>query len=380
MVFYNVAQPLNISPSYGPYSQLDFLCKSYPGRQIQANSFRISGRIQVQKTLFGAPSTFVPVEPKDSIFLDPFCGVAGCWKNISTAVNDRIIENVTNVGRLTSMKNQALYTLEQLTASSHSASELKGLGNNVMLAAGGNTSSPGCPFSFKPMISINNSDNDLQQSKFPIIKVMTTLGSPLEALYCSASEPAAQSANLITGLTFTLYDVYLSWYETMEVVPIPRVVFKTNFLTTQTLNVLNATLSVSTSTPYSAIYASFIKQADRNKIYKNDNKCDYVPDLQRVEFTTNGISSPIKYAIGAGNSSVYPDVALNYLKALEGENKNSVLNKFLSETLTFGIGCAMEASINDRLNINLQINQNTLHNPSIFSSDVFIFTSGFVEV
>jgi len=381
-LFYGVAQPLNIAPSYGPYSQLDFNIKSFAGRQIQANSFRISGRVQVQKTVYSAPSTFVDITPADSVMFDPFAGVACCWKNISTSVNDRIIENVTNVGRLTAMRNQAQYTLEQITASSHSATELKGLGNGVFLASAGadNASATGAPFSFKPMISINNSDSDLPQSKFSIIKIMTTLASPLEALYCSAEQPAPADANLITGFNFTLYDVQLNWYETMETVPIPRTVFKTNFLTTQTLNVLSATLSVSTSTPYSALYASFIKQADRSKIYRNDNHCGYVPDIQRLEFTTNGVSDPIKYAIGAGNSSVYQDCALNYWNALEGEAKNSVMNKFLSESLTFGIGCKFEASINDRLSINLQINQNTLHNPNEFPSDVFIYTSGFVEV
>ena len=121
VMFYCSAQPSNIKPTYGAYDQVDWVIKPAMGRSVMSNSFRISGNIKVQKLLYGETEP-VNVTPADQVFLDPFAGIHGIVKNVSSLVNERIIENVSSYARYVSQKTQATNTLESLTSSSASIS------------------------------------------------------------------------------------------------------------------------------------------------------------------------------------------------------------------------------------------------------------------
>jgi len=379
VMFYCSAQPSNIKPFYGAYDQVDWVIKPAMGRSVMSNSFRISGNIAVTKLLYGQTAS-VPVTPADQVFLDPFAGIHGIVKNVSSLVNERIIENESSYARYVSQKTQATNTLESLTSSSASIPELKGLLNNVSLAL--STGAGGCPFSFKPMVALNRSNTDLPVSKFNQMKILMTLASSLECLYCSLPEPALNAVDHITALTFTISNLQLNWYEIPEV-SIPRTVFKTTYLTTQSIVSLNTNLYVTAPTIFDTVSCSFILQGDRNKVYKNDLLCNYIPSITRLEFTINGLDSPLVYAIGGGASPPYQDIALNYAKSLEYDpEKNCVLNKLLSESVAFGIGVAFHAQQNSKLGIAITLDQNTDFNPSVGGNglDSFIYTNGYLEV
>ena len=116
VMFYCSAQPSNIKPTYGAYDQVDWVIKPAMGRSVMSNSFRISGNIAVKKLLYGETAS-VPVTPADQVFLDPFVGIHGIVKNVSSLVNERIIENISSYGRYVSMKTQSSNTLESVTSS-----------------------------------------------------------------------------------------------------------------------------------------------------------------------------------------------------------------------------------------------------------------------
>jgi hypothetical protein len=379
--FYGAAHPLNIkSNGYKPFDQIDFLHKATMGRSIKAGSFRLTGKIKVTKQAVGN-NNFVAVVPDDQVFLDPFAGVSGIIKNSSVEINNRIIESVAYLNRHTSMVTQANNTLEELTSNSANAVELKGLQNNVPLCYSEDPS--GANFSILLNTAINKSSTDLPASKFSLIKLSFTLGGALEALY-STKTPYATTPPIptgtITALDYTINDLELHWYETMET-PVERTIFRTTFLTTTSVVSTNSTLNIRSPQLYDSVSMSFIQQKDRNLIYRNDCYSCYFPSLQTVEILVNGSDSPIKYVIGSGDSSVYQDIALNYLKSLDGNTEcNSICNKFLSETMTFGIGCKFSTSINDTVVFVLSMVPASTYQPSQEPFDAYIYTGGFIEI
>ena len=376
-MYYAIAQPSNIKSSYGAYDQLDYTIKPERGRAILANSLRLVGNLQVSKTTTASPTVAIPVVPEDQVFMNPFIGAHGIIKNISSVANDRILENISFYPRWVGMKTQAEASLEELTSSSDHAVELKGLQSNVLLGA--SSDAAGIPFSFKPLCALNRSSTDLGQSKFQQMKLLMTLGSAVEAFYCSKAKPAPTDPDFITSLSFSASNLQLSWIEVPEV-PIPRTVFRTCYLTTQTLVSLNSNIYVTSPTVYDAVSCSFIQQKDRNQIYKDDNMCQYVPSLQRIEFTVNSETNPLLYAIGASNSPPYQDLALNYANSLEAKERNCLMSKLLSESVCFGIGVAFRAGQNAKLAITIQIDDNTDYNPSTFPYDCFLYCHGYLEV
>jgi len=376
--FYNLAQPSNIKSTYTPYDQLDFTCKPSRGRSVKKNSFRLVGNLLVTKQTVASAGAFVPVTPEDMVFMNPFVGAHGVVKNISSVANDRILENISFYPRFVGMKTQAEASLEELTSSSEHAVELKGLQTNVLLGAPSEPSL-GIPFSFKPVCALNRSNTDLPQSKFEQMKLLMTLGSAVESFYCSKPQPAVTADDYILALSFAISNVQLSWIEVLEV-PIPRTVFRTCYLTTQTVVSLNSQIYVTSPTVYDAVSCSFILQADRNKIYKDDNMCEYLRSINRLEFTVDGVDAPLVYAIGAGDSPPYQDIALNYANSLDASERNCLMSKLLSETVCFGVGCAFRAGQNSKLAITIQIADNTPYQPSTYPMDVFLYCHGYLEV
>ena len=311
------------------------------------------------------------------MFLDPYAGVGGLLKNCSTEINNRIIESIAYLNRKTAMDTQAHNTLEQVTSGSANVVELKGLQNNIPLAASIDTD--GANFSILLNTAINKSSTDLPASKFSLIKLSFTLASALEGLYSSRAGLPDTDDNYITALDYTIKDLELHWYETVET-PVERTIFRTVFLTTTSIVSTNSTINVRSPQLYDSVSMSFILQQDRNQVYRNDCMSYYFPSLQTVEIIVNGVDF-IKYVIGAGNSSPYQDLALNYLKSLDGNTEcNSICNKFLSENISFGIGCKFSTSINDTVCFVLSMVPGSTFQPSVNPFDCYVFTGGFIEI
>jgi hypothetical protein len=352
------------------------------GRQMKAGSLRVNGYLKVLKTLSnGVP---VPIVGDEGIYLNQFAGVHSMFLNTNTTINNRTVESLQNYPRYVSIQSQHDGTLETMITSSAHASELKGCLNNTLLV--GDNTTKGIAFSFKPHIAVNKTASDLPQSKFQEIKVMWQLGSATDALYVSGGQP---SPTVIKALSYELYDLQLSWIETMEMPGLASqpTTMNTVFNMVQTITGLNNNIQVVSATAYDAVSISFLHQSSKNNLYKDGILSEFVPDIDRVEFLINGIDSPLTYAI---LPPVYQDIALNYNNSLANSgamiwrtsvpDKNSICNRFLSENGTFGVGMAFKSSINDKLQVALTISDQTQFNPSADPIDCYIYINGYLTI
>jgi len=383
MLFYNLAQPNNIKQSYSAYDQCDFLIRQVPGREIQAGSLRITGDLNVTKRLVANPTTDVAITPEDRIFVNPYGGAHVFISNATVSINDRTIESMAYYGRGVVMDTQAKYTLEELTACSESAVELKGNNGNMILSGSSSSQTAGSPagsvpFSIVPNLSINKTSTNLPSSKFPLCKIMLTLASATDALYVSTPDPEEP---VISSLGYTLSNVQLHWIEVPEDKSIKQTTFNTNYLIVQTVVSGNTNLNIVAPTAYDSFSASFLQQAHRNNLYYDSNCCEFLPNISRVEFSLNNGTQPLSYAIGGGNSPCYQDLCLNYMKSLKGNPfKNSIMNRILYENGCFGIGMSFASSVMDKLGVAITLNPNGTQEISDHPYDACIYVSGFITL
>ena len=382
--FYNAAQCINIKEIYTQYDLCEFLIKVPVGHQMKAGSLRVNGYLRVLKT--PSNGTPVPIDGTEGIFLNQFAGVHSCFRNTTTTVNNRTVESLQNYPRIVAMQTQHDGTPETIFTSSAHASELKGVQNNTLLI--GDSTAKGCPFSFKPLIAINKSSEDLPASKFQEIKVLFQLGAGIDSFYISGGQPDAPT---IFNITFELRELQLSWMETLENKALVNepVTLNTVFNMVQTVTGINNNIQVVSNTMYDAVSMSFIRQSSMNSLYFDSLCCEYIPDIERLETLIDGVSAPLSYAI---LNPVYQDIALNYYKSLsnsgssiwrtEDPTKNCIKNRFLSENGCFGIGFGYKTAINDKLQVSLTLNDNTQYNPSNSGNaiDCYIYINGYVQL
>ena len=382
--FYNASQPLNIKEVYTQYDVCEFLLKIPTGREIVAGSMRVNGYLRTMKTpANGAP---IPIDGTEGIFLDQFAGVHSCFRNTTTTINGRTVESLQNYPRIVSMQTQHDATPEGVYTSSAHASELKGVLNHRFLV--GDNAKKGCPFSFKPLIAVNKSSDNLAQSRFGEIKVLFQLGAGIESYYISGGAPANPT---IFNVGFELRDLQLSWIENIENKANLNnpITLNTVFNLVQTITGLNNNIQIVSNTAYDGVSMSFLRQSSLNNLYLNSLCCEFIADIDRLETLIDGVSGPLTYAI---LPPVYQDIALNYYKSLDNSGsaiwrtadpmKNCIKNRFLSENGCFGIGFGYQTAINDKLCVTLTLNDNTAFNPSADGQaiDCYIYINGFITL
>ena len=96
-LFYNSAQPTNIKSIYNQYDVVDFLIKMPTGRQMKSGSLKLSGYLQVSKLL--SDGSTAPLVADDAVFLNQWSGAHSLFKNTSTSINERVVENLQHYGK-----------------------------------------------------------------------------------------------------------------------------------------------------------------------------------------------------------------------------------------------------------------------------------------
>lgn len=372
VLFYNQAFPSNIRQSYSGGQQVDFLLKTTPGRAIQAGTMRLTGRLSVTKSTPQAPSTFVPVTLDDRVMVNPFAGGHALISNVSSSINERVIETISEYPRMVAARKMGTHTLEELTASLKSGVELCGVGNNMMVAT------QSCPFAIDMEIAVNRSSQDLGQSKYSQVKIMMILASATQAFYISTEEPQVP---VISQLQYTLTDLELHWSEVPELKTDVPCVFPVHTLVTQSIVSSNTTLSVTAAGPYSSVFATFVKESSRNSPYFDSVMAEYIRDIQTTQFTMQGLDLPLTYTIGSGGSPPYQDLAINALRAVDGDpEKNSICNLLTSQNGCFVVGMRYASSSMDRLQIVIALDPNSDYQISQNPMLATLFIHGFLSL
>jgi hypothetical protein len=368
VLYYNVAQPQNIKDKYSPFDQIDFLVKIPAGREIKQNSLRISGTLNITVTRTGGDVT--PIAPTDGICFNPYAGAHSLFRSFTESVNDQTIENIAYYPRWVAMKEQATKPESQLYSSSNAIVECKGLRlPNILSGVDKGTDLNNVYFSIKPVIALNKSNQNLPQSKFVQMRIMTQLSSALEAFYTTAVDSTLNPKN-ITNISYTVKDLQLCWYEQNQT-SAGDVVLNTCYLNKQTVVSNHTNLNIFAPNVYDAISVSFIPQENLNSLINDNNGCYNLDAVNRVEFTLNGSDSPISYPLTS-----YEDIVVNYKKSLMAGEKNAF--GFKNRNATFGIGCSFPTSVNDKLGINIDIKDST--NMSLNPTDAYIYVNGYLTL
>jgi hypothetical protein len=236
-----------------------------------------------------------------------------------------------------------------LTASSFASLELCGNRNNQLLVG---EVGEGGYISFSMAIDncLNNMmGGDLHPAKVNEVRLMLTLESALNALFIN------QIGSEIVSLSYLLKDLLLTWTE-VPALPKPQPIgMITHFLTQQTLVSKNTNLTIMSGTsPADALSISFIRQKNRSKRDRDGLLCEYIGQIQRVEFEINSSQSVNMYPLLA-----YGDMALNYYRSFKQPNdplmKNSITSLATYGTCAFGLGVLYPESQMNRLTMNITI-------------------------
>ena len=373
VLFYNVAQPQNIKEKYVPFDQLDFLVKIPTGREIKQNSFRLSGKLKVLVTpATGQAGAGVEriITPDDQIALNQYCGAHGLFRSFTESVNDQTIENIAYYPRYVAMKKQSVNTQTELYTSSENLTELTGPYNNQILC--GQDANKLIPFSIKPMIAVNKSNANLPQSKFVQMRIMSQVSAGLEAFF-STRLISGGTDSFFSSINFELSDLQLCWYEQNQT-SAGDVVLNTSYLNKQSVVSNHTNLNIFAPNVYDAISVSFIRQSDLNTTKTDNNACYQIPGIQRVEFTLNGNDAPVSYPIVS-----YDDIIVNYKKSLMTGEKHSFSKSLIATGQCFGIGCSFSTSVNDKLGINIDIDD-TIYNASTTKFDAYMYVNGYLTM
>lgn len=378
--YYNAAQPLNIKTSgYTANDIVEFTLRTRPGRSIKAGSIRFTGKLAVEKLKLDG--TYTPLVFNDAVTFNPFCGAHSLIRNISTSVNNGIVENISYYPRIVGMMKQSQYTLEKLNTDSSASTEMLGSQNGVYMLQENYEDDFGRSFSISPECALNKSSADLDNTKFSTLSVIMNLANEVEAFHTThlAGDSYMLDANSgFSGLRYVINDFQCNWIEVQEA-PAPKVVMQTIQLITQSMVTSNSFFNVSTAgLPYDAVALSFIRQANRNKLTEDNNLCEFIQGLDgvngRLEFNINGNDRPIAFPILS-----YQECALNYLKSLGGSiNRNSIVNSYLSKTSTFGVGASFLTSMNDRIGVALQTDASV--QAANTPSDVYIYIFSYATI
>jgi hypothetical protein len=368
VLYYNVAQPQNIKDKYVPFDQIDMLVKMPTGRELKKNSLRYSGKGKLYVTPISGSRRLAT--EADQVFVNQFCGLHGLFRSFTESVNDQTIENIAYYPRYVAMKKQAMNPQSHLYTSSENITELTGLYANKLLIG---DSTGYFYFSIKPQIALNKTNANLPQSKFVQMRVMTQLASGLECFYSTAVDGAGVS--LFSSIDYELEDLQLTWQEQNQT-SVGDVVLNTNYLNKQTIVSNHTNLNIFCPNVYDAVSVSFIRQADLNKVLTDNNACYQIPQIIRVEYTINGNDSPISYPITS-----YEDIIVNYKKSLMAGEKNSFSKSLIASGQCFGVGCSFPTSVNDKLGINIDIQDGSSGvNMSSEQFDAYIYVNGYLTM
>jgi hypothetical protein len=371
-VVFNSTLPISVRDTYTEFNQIDFLV-SLKSNSIQKNSFRLNGKLKV----FPNGDYTGVADLNSGIFLNAFSGVSSLINVASVSVNStNTIENIASFGRLVGMKKQAKYTLPQLTASSYASLELCGNRNNQLLL--GEVGQDGyISFSLKIDNCLNNSlGGDLHPAVIQELRLMLTMESALNAFHVNRPTSA------VTAVSYLLKDLQLNWTE-VPAAPKPEPIgMLTYFLTQQTLVSKVSNLSIMTGNlPADSLSISFIKQKNKSNIKRDCNLCEYLGEIERVEFEINSSQSVNMYPLTS-----YGDIALNYYRSFSEPNmpleKNSITSLATFGTSCFGVGVQYPESTADKLTMSITIKDDARpeNDPATDAIDAYCYVNSMLQL
>jgi len=152
----------------------------------------------------------------------------------------------------------------------------------------------------------------------------------------------------------------LTWTEVPAPAQAENIGIISYFLTQQSIVSKVSNLNIMTgSNPADSLSISFIKQKNKSNARKDANLCEYLGQVERVEFEMNSNSSVNMYPLESES-----DIALNYYRSFQQPTskmtKNSITSLATFGTCAYGVGVQYPESQGDKLTMSITIKDDAL--------------------
>ena len=361
-MIYSVSPPESESLQYRPDELITFLVNIPDGMKLKKNSIFVSGALNVSK------SAGVLVA-NDKVLYDSNSGIHSFFKNVSTTlINNKIgmesmVENISFYNRFAKMfyetnrdyQNQALSNADTMELRCGVDSYTNKILFGAVNAAGNNSGENS--FAFSPLICANATSSDVDNQKCTAIKVQMTLESLGVPLF--TSDGSAKPA----GLSWYLKDLKIHYLvEQSMQSDMGPIQFIKVFPSKRDVISSNTNLNFNPPGLIKSFSASFLDQTTTST--ENQLATDTLKDVQRVEFTVNGVDSYIKFPIL--NET---ELILNYISSLNPNLKesNSLYNNLTEQGYGIGLNFISPVNMKDsKFSVNVQCGGGRVNNYSMF--------------
>jgi hypothetical protein len=330
--------PQNTKSSYSQYDIVDFVLAA-PGRKYVANSFRLEGRIRVNRT--GTVQKLLA----DEILIDQMVGANAIVEDILTSTdNQGSLEVLQNAPRYNKMVYSGLATPDD-ALDSHNCCELKTTGwvqqNDLLNGVGvdgeniadPNTFAPN-GFSIKPVFVLNQVSSAVAGMN-PVIRSARTGNVKVsfrltrnEAVFFGLTATTANATNyVITDMAMTFKSVPDDGNQ-------PPLIMRTKQLVRQTLQSSFSNFTANVNGLVNGVSMTFLKASEENNYNYNNQALEQPPNITQVQYLFNDSNSRfISY-----NINTQQEMMKYYLDSmLQGGNNSMQLQK-IKDNEVYGLG------------------------------------------
>jgi hypothetical protein len=322
-ITYSLINPVTNQSQYLENDIVDLLVNIPMGKEMQKGSLLINGRLAVTVSTVANPLP-VPVSLDHKVSLDGNVGVHALFNNWNVQFLGGTQETNTEYGRYVSAVTEAQNFAEDVAFMSDSQAELKSLRDssqsnvmnyNALLPITNGTTLAGAlqnsvPFSFKPLICVNQTVQNIPSSKIKTIAVKVQLEPAYKVFRCDVAN--------VQQISYVLSDLCCSYIlvpeqKSSQPLLLERVLVQANN------NIVGSMASISNinNAPFTRMFMTFKDSTHSNKstvttltqVSYNYFLNESLPvGIRRVEFVIDSVDTQYSYPLESVDEVLY-----NYL-------------------------------------------------------------------
>jgi len=343
-IMFHEATPDNLKAYYSPFDQVNFTLTN-DGRSLQVGSLRIEGRWAVEQggEAFGASNTSYD----DLVYYDRFVGAHAVVEQITVEAGGQTLESIPNYPRL--VKSLVTSSESQSTMfNSYNVCELKTAGDelarqNLMgdVLPGAVTGGAAIPeiqrhnpdFSFRPVCVLNGGMGAIPYRRSGDVRVSINLARVADALF---------GPNMVAGTAYTLTELRVTWRSIPDDGSDQPVSLTRYLGVKQSIQSGNAALQLRVPAVCSAMWMTFLPQADEGQLIPNVTACHRPPQVSRVQFLfSDATNRLITYML-----RTELEILEKYVDALNnGSETSAVTLRNVKNSETYGMGLSFDGEI-----------------------------------
>jgi hypothetical protein len=321
-ITYSLINPVTNQSQYLENDIVDLLVNIPMGKEMQKGSLLINGRLAVTVSTTANPVP-VPVSLDHKVSLDGNVGIHALFNNWNVQFLGGTQETNTEYGRYVSAVTEAENFAEDVALMSDMQAELRSLRdssqpnvmnyNALLPLPNGNINAllaNSVPFSFKPMICVNRTVQNIPSSKIKTVAIKVQLEPAYKVFRCDVAG--------VQSISYTLSDLNCSYILVPES-PNQNPLLMERVLVQANNNIVGSMASVSNinNAPFTRMFMTFKDSTHSNKssvttgtqISYNYFLNEALPvGIRRVEFVIDSVDTQYSYPLESVDEVLY-----NYL-------------------------------------------------------------------